>query len=99
MHGWLRKLTLVNSKVTINIPTERNCFTGNAFVDWAKRSSAQVAVRKGFEMSNAPQADQLVAIFRDTMIALVRRDGPDLSARQMGVFLTCYMLEGPLTVR
>ena len=99
MHGWLRKLPLVNSKVTINIPTERNCFTGNAFVDWAKRSSAQVAVRKGFEMSNAPQADQLVAIFRDTMIALVRRDGPDLSARQLGVFLTCYMLEGPHTVR
>ena len=32
--------------------------------------------------------DQLVGILRDTVVALVRRDGPDLSARQLGVFLT-----------
>jgi DNA-binding MarR family transcriptional regulator len=29
----------------------------------------------------------------------VRRDGPDLSARQLGVFLTVYLSEGPHTVR
>ena len=44
-------------------------------------------------------ADQLVSIFRDTVVALVRRDGPDLSARQLGVFLTCYLQDGNHTVR
>ncbi len=48
----------------------------------------------------APQsADHLVGIMRDTIVALVRRDGPDLSARQLGVFLTCYLQEGAHTVR
>ncbi|MDJ0389639.1 MarR family transcriptional regulator [Roseomonas sp. E05] len=46
---------------------------------------------------NAP--DHLIGIFRDTVVALVRRDGHDLSARQLGVFLTVYMSEGPHTVR
>jgi len=43
--------------------------------------------------------DQLVGILRDTTVALVRRDGPDLSARQQAVFLTVYLDEGPHTVR
>src|ERR671933_2577729 len=43
--------------------------------------------------------DQLVGILRDTVVALVRRDGPDLSARQLGVFLTVYLNEGGHTVR
>ncbi len=43
--------------------------------------------------------DQLVSILRDTVVALVRRDGPDLSARQLGVFLTVYLTDGPHTVR
>ena len=43
--------------------------------------------------------EQLVAILKDTVVALVRRDGPDLSARQMGVFLTVYLKEDPHTVR
>jgi DNA-binding MarR family transcriptional regulator len=50
-------------------------------------------------MASAPNPDQLVGIMRDTVVALVRRDGPDLSARQLGVFLTCYLHEGPHTVR
>lgn len=50
-------------------------------------------------MAATPTADQLVGILRDTIVALVRRDGPDLSARQLGVFLTCYLFEGPHTVR
>lgn len=48
-------------------------------------------------MSSNP--DQLVAILRDTIVSLVRRDGQDLSARQLGVFLTVYLNPGPHTVR
>ncbi|MFT8244039.1 MarR family winged helix-turn-helix transcriptional regulator [Roseomonas sp. BN140053] len=44
-------------------------------------------------------ADELVETLRDTIVAMVRRDGPDLSARQLGVFLTTYLAEGPHTVR
>ncbi|MDE8346435.1 MAG: MarR family transcriptional regulator [Acidocella sp.] len=43
--------------------------------------------------------DDMVGILRDTVVALVRRDGVDLSARQLGVFLTCYLNEGAHTVR
>ena len=50
-------------------------------------------------MATAPSSDQLVGILRDTVVALVRRDGPDLSARQLGVFLTCYLQDGAQTVR
>ncbi len=44
-------------------------------------------------------SDQLVGILRDTVVSLVRRDGVDLSARQLGVFLTCYLTDGGHTVR
>ena len=50
-------------------------------------------------MATAPSADQMVGILRETVVALVRRDGPDLSARQLGVFLTCYLRDGGHTVR
>ncbi len=50
-------------------------------------------------MATTQSADQLVGILRDTVVALVRRDGADLSARQLGVFLTCYLQEGAHTVR
>lgn len=43
--------------------------------------------------------DDLIGLLRDTVVALVRRDGVDLSARQLGVFLTCYLNEGAHTVR
>jgi DNA-binding MarR family transcriptional regulator len=43
--------------------------------------------------------DQFVGILRDTIVSLVRRDGVDLSARQLGVFLTCYLNDGAHTVR
>ncbi|MBB2167771.1 MarR family transcriptional regulator [Gluconacetobacter aggeris] len=48
---------------------------------------------------NSSTTDQLVNTLRDTVVAMVRRDGPDLSARQLGVFLTCYLEEGAHTVR
>jgi DNA-binding MarR family transcriptional regulator len=54
---------------------------------------------KGMKMAAAQQSDHMVGILRDTIVALVRRDGPDLSARQLGVFLTCYLQEGAHTVR
>jgi DNA-binding MarR family transcriptional regulator len=50
-------------------------------------------------MAAQTNPDQLVGILRDTVVALVRRDGPDLSARQLGVFLTVYLTDGPHTVR
>ena len=50
-------------------------------------------------MATTSSADSLVGILRDTIVALVRRDGPDLTARQLGVFLTSYLHEGPHTVR
>ena len=50
-------------------------------------------------MPTSTAAEQLVSVFRDTVVALVRRDGPDPSARQLGVFLTCYLQDGNHTVR
>jgi len=50
-------------------------------------------------MAALANPEQLVNILRDTIVALVRRDGPDLSARQLGVFLTVYLTDGPHTVR
>ena len=50
-------------------------------------------------MASAPSSDQPVGVLRDTIVALVRRDGPDLSARQLGVFLTCYLTDKAHTVR
>ncbi len=47
----------------------------------------------------AAASDQLLHLFRDTIVALVRREGSDLSARQLGVLLTCYLQEGGHTVR
>ena len=46
-----------------------------------------------------PATDQLIGVLRDTIVSLVRRDGVDLSARQLGVFLTCYLRDGAHTVR
>lgn len=38
-------------------------------------------------------------IWRRAMVSSVRRDAPDLSARQMAVLLTVYMTKAPHTVR
>src|ERR1700733_15345102 len=50
-------------------------------------------------MATNQSADHMVGILRETIVALVRRDGADLSARQLGVFLTCYLRDGGHTVR
>ena len=44
-------------------------------------------------------AEGLVGVLRNTIVELVRRDGADLSARQLGVFLTCYLDPEAQTVR
>ncbi|GCE84894.1 MarR family winged helix-turn-helix transcriptional regulator [Komagataeibacter diospyri] len=50
--------------------------------------------------SSDTNTDQMINSLRDTIVAMVRRDGPDLSARQLAVFLTCYLRgDGSHTVR
>jgi DNA-binding MarR family transcriptional regulator len=44
-------------------------------------------------------SDGLAGVLRTAIVELVRRDGPDLSARQLGVFLTCYLETEAQTVR
>jgi DNA-binding MarR family transcriptional regulator len=41
----------------------------------------------------------LVGMLRTTIVELVRSDGPDLSARQLGIFLICYLEGDAQTVR
>jgi len=43
--------------------------------------------------------EQRVNVLRQTIVALVRRAGPDLSAGQLGVFLTCDEKDEAQTVR
>src|ERR1700677_4693165 len=43
--------------------------------------------------------EQLIGVLRDTIVGLVSRDGVDLSSRQLGVFLTCYLRDRGHTVR
>jgi DNA-binding MarR family transcriptional regulator len=64
------------------------------------KTSRRTRTQEGNEsMATHMNAEQLVGILRETVVALVRRDGPDLSARQLGVFLTVYLTEAPHTVR
>lgn len=50
-------------------------------------------------MGHQMNSEELVGVLRDTIVALVRREGVDLSARQLGVFLTCYLNDDAHTVR
>lgn len=50
-------------------------------------------------MTNHGNPDQHIGVLRETIVALVRGEGPDLSARQLAVLLTVYLSEGPHTVR
>jgi DNA-binding MarR family transcriptional regulator len=43
--------------------------------------------------------EQRVDVLHQTIVALVRREGPDLSARQLGVFLTSCLEDEAQTVR
>jgi len=43
--------------------------------------------------------EKIVDVLHRTIVAMVRRDGPDLTARQLSVFLTCYLDDEAQTVR
>ena len=45
------------------------------------------------------QEEEALEIWRDALSESVRRDGPDLSARQMAILLTVYTSAPPYTVR
>ncbi len=46
-----------------------------------------------------PAEQSLLPQLHHTMLAVVRREGPDLTARQLAVFLSVYLDDGPHTVR
>jgi len=50
-------------------------------------------------MNDAPSPELAVLMLREVIVALVRRDGPALSAHQLAVYLTCYLKTGDHTVR
>lgn len=50
-------------------------------------------------MNDMVNADLTVRLLREVIVALVRRDGPALSAHQLAVYLTCYLQDGEHTVR
>ena len=72
-------------------------------MSWNPVRRRRVRVRsklKGpFKMSGNDESESLVGTLRGTVVALVRRDGPDLSARQLAVLLTCYLESEAQTVR
>jgi DNA-binding MarR family transcriptional regulator len=50
-------------------------------------------------MDETSSSNLAVQILREVIVALVRRDGPALSAHQLAVYLTCYLKNGEHTVR
>jgi DNA-binding MarR family transcriptional regulator len=50
-------------------------------------------------MNDASTSDLPVQMLREVIVALVRRDGPALSAHQLAVYLTCYLSNDDHTVR
>jgi DNA-binding MarR family transcriptional regulator len=55
--------------------------------------------QKVFLMITKEISDGVTDILRTAIIELVRQDGPDLSTRQLAVFLTCYLEREAQTVR
>ncbi len=47
----------------------------------------------------APTENNLVDLLCATVVGLCRQEQTDLSARQLGVLLTCYLTDEPQTVR
>eukprot|EP01037_Dinobryon_pediforme_P013554 gene13554-13673_t len=50
-------------------------------------------------MTDEYAPDFAVGVMREIIVSLVRREGPAMSAHQLGVFLTCYLRDGDHTVR
>lgn len=55
--------------------------------------------RRAIPAATLADPDFLAHVLRHTILSLVRREGPDLSARQLAVFLISYLEDGPHTVR
>ncbi|CAK7193249.1 hypothetical protein COMNV_01463 [Commensalibacter sp. Nvir] len=51
------------------------------------------------KMVDETNAGKYINVLKDTITALVRQETPDLSARQLAVFLICYLNETVQTVR
>jgi DNA-binding MarR family transcriptional regulator len=62
-------------------------------------SEAKPAGSGNIEMAANASSDHLARALQDAFLALVRRDGRDLPMRQLGIFLICYLQEGPHTIR
>lgn len=50
-------------------------------------------------MATIQNAEPLLGLLHETVASLVRRKGPDLTSRQLCVFLTCYLEDDAQTVR
>jgi DNA-binding MarR family transcriptional regulator len=50
-------------------------------------------------MAEDSSSELAVQMLREVIVALVRRDGPALSAHQLAVYLTCYLKNADHTVR
>ena len=50
-------------------------------------------------MISTLSSQQVLEIWRDSLVEGVRRDGPDLTARQLALMLTVYLKPLPHTVR
>jgi DNA-binding MarR family transcriptional regulator len=61
----------------------------------ARRSNSEW----GYHMAPNLTVERMLTVLRETIVGTVRRDGPDLSARQFGIFLVTYLEDGPHTVR
>jgi DNA-binding MarR family transcriptional regulator len=49
--------------------------------------------------NNNNGSEHMIRVLQETIVTLVRRDGADLSSRQLGVMLISYLADGPHTVR
>lgn len=54
---------------------------------------------KPFSIHRAANDQDLTPVLHRTTLSLVRREGADLTARQLGIFLTVYLDDGQHTVR
>ncbi len=50
-------------------------------------------------MTTGEDVKRILNIWRHAVVESVRQDGPDLSARQMAILLTVYLVSPPHTVR
>jgi DNA-binding MarR family transcriptional regulator len=98
--GILRCQIAVTGSVTDSL-RDTNPLLVTGLNGWLSRPGAngRHSDQKGLNMITNEVSDGLAGILRTAIVELVRRDGPDLSARQLGVFLTCYLDSEAQTVR